>query len=71
MITPYEVITRLESGTVDQSTLEMMAVLLPVTFVLVCFLLAVFVAMMYQAFSNEKKYLEILEARIINAQATD
>jgi len=62
MINPFEIISRLESGAVDQPTLEMMAVLLPVTFILVCFLLAVFVALMYMAFSNEKKYLEILEA---------
>jgi hypothetical protein len=62
LINPYEVISRLESGTIDQSSLEMMAVLLPVIFILVCFILVVLVVMMYMAYSNEKKYLEILEA---------
>ena len=60
LIDPFEVISRLEEGSVETSSLEMMAVLLPVMSCLVCFLLAAFVFLMYLVFTNEKKYLEIL-----------
>jgi hypothetical protein len=60
LINPHEVISRLQSGSIKQPSLEMMAVLLPIMFILVCFLLIALVAMMYVAFSNEKKYMEIV-----------
>lgn len=61
LINPYEILSRLESHSIKQSSLEMMAVLLPIMFIVVCFLLIVLVAIMYAAFSNEKKYLEIVD----------
>ena len=54
LINPYEVLSRLEAGTMQQSTIETMALLLPVLFLVVCFLLIVIVVIMYAAFSNEK-----------------
>jgi hypothetical protein len=60
LINPYEVISRLESGSIKQSSLEMMAVLLPIVFIIVCFLLVVLVAIMFAASLNERKYLEII-----------
>jgi hypothetical protein len=60
LIDPYEVLARLESGAIDQTSLETMAILLPVMVILVCLMLIILVAMMYMAFSNEKKYLKIL-----------
>lgn len=61
LINPYEVMEALRSGAIEQSTIEIMAVLLPITFLMVCFLLIVLVLVMYMAFANERKYLEILE----------
>ena len=60
LVNPFEVVSRLESGTLETSTLSLMAVMLPIMF-LVCFgLLITIVLLMFVAFSNEKKYLEIL-----------
>ena len=69
LVNPYEVLSRFESGSVKRSTLEMMALLLPIMFMLVCVLLIALVAIMYAAFSNEKKYMEIV--REIEGARTD
>ena len=61
LIDPNEVVERLEAGAIEQSSLEMMAVMLPVMLILVCLILVIFVILMYAAFSNEKKYLQILK----------
>ncbi len=61
LINPYEVMSRLELGSIEQSSLETMAVLLPMMLIMVCFLLVVLIAMMYAVFSNERKYLEIVK----------
>ena len=61
LIDPYEVLARLESGAIDQTSLETMAVLLPVMVILVSLMLVILVAIMYMAFSNEKKYLKIVD----------
>jgi len=60
LINPFEIISRIESGTIEQSTFEMMAVLLPIAMIFVIFLLFVNVAMVYVAFSHEKKHLDIV-----------
>ena len=61
LIDPYEVVSRLEAGSLEQTTLELMAVLLPITMILVCFVLVMLVVFIYAAFSNEKKYRQILQ----------
>jgi hypothetical protein len=61
LINPFEAVTRLESGTLQPSSLEMMAVLLPVMSIVVWFLLVVLIVLMHAAFSNEKKYQRMLE----------
>ncbi len=60
LIDPFEVISRLESGSMERSSLETMATLLPIMLITVFFLLFVLVAILYAAFSNERRYLEIL-----------
>lgn len=62
IINPWEVVSRLEAGTLPRSTLETMAVLLPIVFCLVFFLMAVLIFMIFLALHNEKKYLKLLEA---------
>jgi hypothetical protein len=54
------VISRLASGTLSKSTLETMAVLLPIVFVLVFFLLIVIMVLIFMAIANEKKYIGII-----------
>ena len=61
LINPSAVASGIESGSVEQSTLHMMAMFVPVLFITACFLLVVLVALMYAAFANEKKYLAILD----------
>jgi hypothetical protein len=62
LINPYEVFARIESGSIERSSLETMALLLPLMFIVVCFLLLVLIVMMYAAFSNEKRYRDIVTA---------
>lgn len=69
LINPYEVISRIQSGTIEHSTFQMMAVLLPIIMILVIFLLFVVVAIMYTSFSNEKKYIGIVSE--LNNSKTD
>ncbi len=68
LINPFEVITGLESESIKQSTIEIMAVILPVLFIAVSLLLMIIVIMMFTVISNEKKYIEIIE-RLINAKS--
>jgi hypothetical protein len=63
LINPIAVTSGIESGSVEQSTLHMLAVFVPVLFITVCFLLVVLIVVMYAAFANEKKYLAILDNR--------
>jgi len=61
LINPFAVASGIESGSIEQSTLQLMAVFVPVLFITACFLLVVLVVLMYAAFANEKKYLAILD----------
>ena len=63
LINPVAITSGIESGSVEQSTLQMMAVFVPILFIMVCFLLVVLIVLMYAAFANEKKYLAILDNR--------
>ncbi len=60
LIDPYEVLSRIEAHSIKQSSLEIMAVMLPITFIAICFLLVMLVVVMYAAFANERRYLEIV-----------
>lgn len=61
LINPFEILSRLESGTLGISSMEVIAVILPIMSLLVCFLLLVIIALMHSAISNEKRYLDIIE----------
>jgi hypothetical protein len=61
---PFEVASRLGAETIELSTLILMAGLFPIMF-LACFLmLFVIVLFGFAAFSNEKKYLEIIDSLV-------
>ena len=61
LINPFEAISRIEAGTLPESTLVIMAAMLPVMFPAALILLLALVAAMYAAIGNEKKYLAMIE----------
>jgi ABC-type transport system involved in multi-copper enzyme maturation permease subunit len=61
LINPFEVAGRLESGTLDEPTLAMMSMLLPVMISLSLLLIVVLILFVYAAISNEKKYLRLID----------
>jgi hypothetical protein len=62
LLNPIEVVERLRTGSIEQPTLELMALMLPIMFLTILVILAVLVILIYASISNEKKYLEIIEA---------
>ena len=61
LINPFEVMKRLDAGTVAESTLILSAALLPVIMLACIVILIVMVIFSFAAFSNEKKHLQIIE----------
>ncbi len=61
LINPLQVGCELQSGQISQTTLETMALLLPMMGLIIFFLMVVLVIMVYVALSNEKKYLAMLD----------
>ena len=61
LINPFEVASRLESGDIERTTLETMALLLPIVFIMTCALLAAIVVLMYTSISIEKRYQRIVQ----------
>lgn len=61
-VNPFAVMSRLESNAIEQSTLGIMAGMLPVV-VLLCFLvLFMLVLFAFAAFSNERKLIRIIDS---------
>ncbi len=64
LVNPFVVMTRLQSGSIPESMLMLMAGMLPIV-VLMCLALVALVVMVvlfiFVAFSNEKKYLKLIE----------
>lgn len=61
MFNPYESIERLEAGTLEDSTVQLMALLLPIAMLMVFFMLVVVVLLSFAVMANDKKYLAIIE----------
>jgi len=60
---PFVVMTQLENDAVPQATMVLMAAMLPVV-VLMCIVLTIMILVfVFSAFSNEKKYLAIINTR--------
>ena len=62
LINPFEVISRLEDDSLPQSTIVILAAMLPVMFGALLVVLLAIVLVMYAAIANEKKYAAIIEA---------
>ncbi|MCB1615813.1 MAG: hypothetical protein KDI30_07345 [Pseudomonadales bacterium] len=65
---PFYVIERIKEGDMERSTLELMAVLLPVVTGTLFLVLLVFILLSFVIFKNEKKYQEIIAAMRIADQ---
>ncbi len=61
MFNPYESMARLEAGTLADSTLQLMALLLPIAMVMVFVMLVVVVLLVFAVIDNDRKYLAIIE----------
>lgn len=61
LVNPLNVMTRLENNSIPESTVTLMAGMLPIV-VSMCLLLAVMIVLfVFAALSNEKKYLKIIQ----------
>jgi len=61
LINPYAVASRLESGSIDQPTMTMMAALLPIVMGLCIVLTVVLIAFLSSAFAHERRHIEVIE----------
>ncbi|MFH2144697.1 MAG: hypothetical protein ABII75_01525, partial [Candidatus Omnitrophota bacterium] len=61
LISPFEVLYQMQTGILAESTLELMAVILPLMFIMLYFLLIVMVVFIKEAVDNENKYRGIIE----------
>ena len=61
LVNPYYVISGIKEGTIEQETLTLMAVMLPVV-TLMCFAIMIIVLLFgFAIFTNEKHYLRIID----------
>lgn len=61
LINYVEVARQIESGNLDQLTIELMAVMLPIAMLMCFVLLAGVIALCWAWLSNEKRYLRIID----------
>jgi uncharacterized BrkB/YihY/UPF0761 family membrane protein len=61
LIIPFQAITKVEQGILQQSTLEMMALFLPIIMLMFFIVMMTIVFIMFKVFANEKKYLNIID----------
>lgn len=61
MFNPYASIERLEAGTLADSTVQLMALLLPIAMLMVFFMLVVVVMLVFAGIANDRKYLSIIQ----------
>jgi hypothetical protein len=62
LINPQAVLSKLRSGSLPDSTLSLMATILPFLFIICLALLAILILFAFLALANEKKHLAIIQA---------
>lgn len=70
LVNPVAVAKGLEEGTIDVSTLNITALILPVVIILLFLVIAIMFLLGYSVIANEKKYLSII-ARDIDSQVPE
>lgn len=68
LVNPFEVASRLEAGTIERSTMMLMTGMLPVMSLACFFILLVMIIFVFTAFSNENKYIKIIDS-LLHEQA--
>lgn len=68
LVSPLEIASRLDAGTIEESTLILMAGMLPVMFLGCFFILLVVILLGFAVFSNERKYMKIIDS-LLHEQA--
>lgn len=68
LVNPYEVMSRVESSSLDKNTMILMAGMLPIMVLLALFLLGALIIFLTIAMSNEARYIEIIDHAIDNRQ---
>lgn len=61
LLSPFEVMNRLQAETIDLTTLQTMAIMMPMVLLLLCVVLLLIIVLMYAVFRKERRYLAILE----------
>lgn len=61
LINPFGAITAIEAGSMTDTTMVIMAAMLPVIFVLTLFLILLLLVLVTVSMNNEKRYLAIIE----------
>lgn len=61
LINPWEVISRLKAGQVPQSTLSLMAMMLPVAMLMCLAILCILLALTFVALANERRHIRIID----------
>ncbi len=61
MINPWAAIAAIESGNIEETTLTIMAVLLPVLMLACLGVLLVMILLLFAVFSNERKLIAMVE----------
>jgi hypothetical protein len=61
LVNPWEVLSRLKSASLPDSTMTLMAAMLPIVFLACLFLLLALIVICFLAFSNERKHLAIIQ----------
>jgi hypothetical protein len=60
-LNPFSVIARLRADTLDLTTLQTMAMMLPIIFILLCVALLLLIFQTYRSCKREKQYLLLIE----------
>jgi hypothetical protein len=68
LVNPYEVMSRVESSSLDKNTMILMAGMLPIIVLLALFLLGALIIFFFIAMSNEARYIEIIDQIIDDKQ---
>jgi len=68
-LNPFAVIARLRADTLDLTTLQTMAMMLPIIFILLCVALLLLIVQAYRSCRTEKQYLLLIDEIGFNGPA--
>ena len=60
-VNPFAVMDRLQADSLDITTLQTMAIMLPIVFTVLCIVVLVMITFLYATYKKEKRYLDLIE----------